>query len=200
MLVLVLQHHVEEEALAQQRRGSAGVDLLHPGQHGAAHVAKEAQAGRAVGQRQVVARRARVAEGVVDAAQSLGARSGAVHVLEQPDLLEMRDVAQVPHDRGHQRAVLAAQVRVTQRRDEFEGAVARLPQAAAQDGQIEGGGRHCPEPRPEATMEPPGVRCARQLAACRSPHRRCALQTDRFPTLSCDTRDGIHSCWSSVET
>ena len=56
-------------------------------------------------------------ERIVDA-RHLAELHGPVHVPVEPQLLEVRDVPEVPHDRTHQRIVLNAKVFVGQRLDE----------------------------------------------------------------------------------
>ena len=58
-----------------------------------------------------------------------GGRAGS-WARRDPLLLEVGDVAEVPDDRAHQRAVLAGQLLFAERRDELEGAAARVARGA----------------------------------------------------------------------
>ena len=77
----------------------------------------------AAGERQVVPRRARVADGVVHpVARVVADLRPRVDRAERPLLLEVRDVAEVPDDRAHEGAVLLDQLLVVERLDQLQGA------------------------------------------------------------------------------
>src|SRR5215207_2295144 len=68
-----------------------------------------------------------VLEGVENAGH-LSELDRAFEVSDKPQLLEVRNVAEVPDDRTHERIVLRMQVRLGERLNEVQGASARFAQ------------------------------------------------------------------------
>src|SRR5690606_26595454 len=60
-------------------------------------------------------------EWIVYAPQPFAPQVGLAELLQEPHLLVVRDVAQVPHDRAHQRIVLAPEVVVREAVDQERG-------------------------------------------------------------------------------
>ena len=115
MLVLVLGDHVVDEAVAQERLPAVGthVALLDqvegPGPHG---VAVGAGLGEAE-QRQGLPHPAGLLEGVVEVVEALAGRLAAERS-DQPEVLVVGHVGEVPQQRRHQDIVLATQDRLVE--------------------------------------------------------------------------------------
>ena len=130
MLVLVREQHLVDEAVVDQGVGMAveldrlehvegpAADLLHVG---AQIVAAQ--------DRQLVADLARVLDRVVERAQLAVHRVAIPDALNQPELLEVGDVAEVPGERAEDRRVDRVELLVGERLDEPERAFAGLGEA-----------------------------------------------------------------------
>ena len=115
VLVLVLEHHVVDVPVAQQRVGVVEVDGREPGEHPAADLVHDLAAfGAGPGSGSAPRVAPRMLEGIVHP-RHLHELDRAVEVAGEPELLEVRDVTQVPEDRAHQRIVLGVQILVRQR-------------------------------------------------------------------------------------
>jgi hypothetical protein len=130
VLVLVGEQHLVDEAAGDEGVGvvlelgviehveRAGTDLLHIG---AEVVAAQ--------DRQLVADPARVLDRVVKAAQLAADRFAVTDALDEPELLEVGDVAEVPGKRAEDRRVDRVELLVGERLDEPESALACLGEA-----------------------------------------------------------------------
>ena len=114
VLLLVLHDHAEREPVGDQPAPLQGYrveqveHLVADGPHVPARLGRTEQ-------RQCRPVPARVAERVVQVVDVLPYRFTATHVAHQPQLLLVADVREVPHQRGHQRRMLADQVVVVDR-------------------------------------------------------------------------------------
>ncbi len=111
VLLLVLGDHPEREPGLQQRRTlqrAGGEQVQHP----AAHVVGVGAGLGGRQQRQAGALGPGVLEGVVQRVDLRVHRVPAADVAQQPELLLVADVREVPDQRGHQRGVLGGEVAV----------------------------------------------------------------------------------------
>ncbi len=92
-------------------------------------------------------RRARVRDRVVDPVDVLHDGRRGVEGADRPDLLVVRDVAQVPDDRAHEGAVLAGELLVGERLDQLERAGARGGEVRARRA-LAAGRRRAPVAQP----------------------------------------------------
>jgi hypothetical protein len=128
VLVLVGEDQLVDESVAEDRIGVIGgqvdalqyveralSDLLHIG---AALVAAE--------NRELVTGRPRILDRVVEAPEAAIERLALADRLDQPELLEVRDVPEVPGERAQDRRVLPVELFLGERGDQLEGAGARL--------------------------------------------------------------------------
>ncbi len=114
VLLFVLGDHPEGETVVQQR-GALQRSALQQVEDPAAHLGRVAPGLRRPQQGQLRPLGARMPEGVVERVD-LGAQGFVPgHVAQQPELLLVPDVRQVPHQRGHQRGVLFGEVPVAHR-------------------------------------------------------------------------------------
>jgi hypothetical protein len=142
VLVLVLgDHPVDVAALQQPRIGAAGVAGHHPVQHHpplAGHVVQRVGQAR---QGQLAADGARVLERV-EHPRHLAELHRPLQVAHQPQLLEVGDVAHVPHHRAHQPVVLVHQLVLGDGGDEQQRALAGIGQQrrdfAGREGSVVG--------------------------------------------------------------
>ena len=128
VLELMREQHLVDEPLAQQRVLVIGVDLdLVEDLEGALADVGEVGAELLVAEdRQLAARLSRVLDRVVEAAELAPERLAVADRLDQPELLEVGDVAEVPGERAEQRRVDPVELAVVERLDQVEGALARL--------------------------------------------------------------------------
>ena len=129
VLVFVLEHHPEDVAVAQERAAALEVEVAQAFEDSLTDVGEETEGRPTIRKIQARTDRSWVAERIVHSAEPLASELLALDVLEKPDLLEVRDVAEVPHDGTHERIVLDAEVVVVQRGDEKQGPSARLMEA-----------------------------------------------------------------------
>ncbi len=113
VLVLVLEHHPVDVAVADERVLVVEVHLLESREHALADLAHHRRALGEPGERQPAAHPARMLERVEQPGH-LAELDRSVEVAREPELLEVCDVSEVPHDRAHQRIVLPAQVVVAE--------------------------------------------------------------------------------------
>jgi hypothetical protein len=131
MLVLVLDHHPVHEALVEQRDSRVELHPVEDVEHAAADHGDMAPGLRRAEDGQLRPLPADVAEGVVDVVVGWVDRPGARGCPpdgacagdrpEQPQLLVVADVGQVPHQGRHQRGVLRHLVGVGEGLQEVEG-------------------------------------------------------------------------------
>jgi hypothetical protein len=79
-------------------------------------------------------------DGVVEVAQVSAQRLAAADVADQPELLEVRDVAEVPDQRAQDGRVDPVELLVAERLDQLQGVDARLGQAVRDRAFRIGGG------------------------------------------------------------
>jgi hypothetical protein len=115
VLVLVLEHHVVDVTVTQQRIHVLEVHRGETREHAAADLVHDAATLAQPGKRQRAALAARVLERVVHAGH-FHEFDRAVEVSGEPELLEMGDMAQIPQDRAHQRIMLQPELLVGERR------------------------------------------------------------------------------------
>ncbi len=130
VLVLVRDQHLVDEAAGEQRLGlvlevRAGEDVERP-LPDLVHVAPQLLAAK---QRQLVADPARVLDRVVEAAEGAVERLAAADPLDQPELLEVGDVAEVPGERAEDLREDGVELLLAERLDQHQGAGARVRQA-----------------------------------------------------------------------
>ncbi len=115
VLQLVLEHEPEDEALAEERVRDVEVDVVERGEHTLAHIrGVGAGCGRAQGGK-LRPLGPLVPERVVDVVVGLRERWLAVEVPQEPELLEVRDMGEVPHERRVERGDLGGELRVGDR-------------------------------------------------------------------------------------
>jgi hypothetical protein len=121
------EQHLVNEAFAQQwlLRVGADLDLVEHLERALAHVGQVgAQLGVAQ-DRQLAARLARILDRVVEATELAVQRLARADRLDQPELLEVGDVAEVPGQRAEDRRVDAVELLVVELLDQRIGAPAR---------------------------------------------------------------------------
>ncbi len=123
VLLLMLRDHAEGEAGVEQR-SAVQRGALQDVQHPAADLGDIAVRLVRCQQRQRGARGAGVLEGVVDGVDVRAQRVTAADGAQQPLLLLVAYVGQVPYQRGHQRGVLRDEVGILDAGGEQAGAVA----------------------------------------------------------------------------
>jgi hypothetical protein len=141
VLVLVGEQHVVDEAVGQQGIARLQVDLI---EHLERALADPVHIGtHLVGlqDRQLTADLARLLDRVVELAQVAAQRLAAADVPDQPQLLEVADVAQVPDQRAQDRRVDAVELFLRERLDQLERVSARLREAVCDRGLRIGGRR-----------------------------------------------------------
>ena len=125
VLVLVCDDHAVDEAVGEQRRAGIEIDAVEHVERARADIGIErARAGR-IEHRQGVALAPRVLERVVDVVVERVGRLGVGQLTNQPELLEVPDVCQIPAERRHQRRHLARLVGDRDRIEDPERAAAR---------------------------------------------------------------------------
>ena len=129
VLVLVGEDQVVDEAVTQDGLASLEVDLVEHVQRPLADLGHVGAQVVAAQDRQLVAGGTRVFDRVVKAAQLAAHRLPARDRLHQPELLEVRDVPEVPGERAEDLAVDGVELLVGQRLDEEQRAPARLLEA-----------------------------------------------------------------------
>ena len=134
VLVLVLDDHLPDGAHAGHP-----VEQLERASARLGHVLERLGAPE-VGQ--VAALGPRGLGGVVDVRELGPEWRQRARPLRQPEILERRDVAEIPDERAHQRVVDAVEVLVADALHKCERAPARLGEQLADVGGEEGGGRH----------------------------------------------------------
>jgi hypothetical protein len=127
VLLLVLRDHAEREP-AVREAGAVEPGLLQQVHDPAADVVAVAARLARREQRQRRALRPRVLERVVERVDLGVDRGQAADLAQQPQLLLVGDVGQVPDQRRHERGVLSDQVRLIDRGGEVGGPVARRGQ------------------------------------------------------------------------
>jgi hypothetical protein len=126
VLVLVLEHHAVDEPVEDERRCAVRRGRFEALEHRGAHAAQVSPAPLEVRKRERATRGARVFERIVHPTQTFSVRPLLRELLEEPHLLEVSDVPEIPYDRTHERVVLRAEVALRQRADEELGARAGL--------------------------------------------------------------------------
>ena len=131
VLVLVRDQHLVDEPVAEARVLGALVDVdglehVESALPDLAHVGAQLLAAQ---DRQLVAGGSRVLDRVVVAAQAPVERRAATGLLDEPELLEVGDVAEVPGERAEQRRVDRVELLVAELLDQQQGALARLAQS-----------------------------------------------------------------------
>src|SRR5262249_12814232 len=123
VLRLVLGEHLVDEALGQERIVRIDARLREPHAGTAPDLAEIREGLAPAAERQGGPRRARVADGgghtIARLVADLGPRGAPA---DRPLLLEVGDVAEVPDDRAHERAVLLRKLLVVEWLDQLEGA------------------------------------------------------------------------------
>ena len=109
VLLLVLGHHAEDEAAAQQRGGRVLGEVLHPLERGLADAGGVGEGVLGGEQGQLAAGGARVAEGVVEGVEGGVGEGGGAERAQEPLLLVVGDVGHVPDDGGHEGRVLTGE-------------------------------------------------------------------------------------------
>ena len=130
MLVLVREQHLVDEAVVDQRVGVAvEIDRVEHVERALADLVHVGAQVVAAQDRQLVADLARVLDRVVERAELAVHRLAVADALDQPELLEVGDVAEVPGERAEDRRVDRVELLVGERLDEPEGPLARLGEA-----------------------------------------------------------------------
>ena len=136
VLLLVLEDHLVD------LRGTAAVEHL---ERALADLRQVGQRLAAVEQGEVAADGPGRLEGVVHRGQLRVQQRLAAVAVDEPQVLVGRDVAEVPHQRAHQRGMRGLDIDVRQRGDEVERALARLFEGAGCE-RGDGHGTRVPEP------------------------------------------------------
>ena len=132
MLVLVGEDQLVDEAVAEHAgRRSLEVDAVEDVQRPLAHLRHVVAQLVAAQDRQLVAGRPRVLDRVVEAAELAVHRLAPADRLDQPQLLEVGDVAEVPGQRTQDLAVDGVELLVGERLDQQQRALARLREAVS---------------------------------------------------------------------
>src|SRR5687768_3505964 len=146
VLVLVLENHVVDETVAKERVVVVPFEYLELLQHACTDFRKSPQHLVERRQRKRCAFRPRMLERVVHPGH-LRKLYRPAQVPRQPQLLEVRDVSDIPDDRTHQGIMLPVKIVVRQARDQEQCAVARLTEAVAYQlpgwSCLDGRYRHC---------------------------------------------------------
>jgi hypothetical protein len=127
VLRLVLDDHPVDVAVGEQRPFGPELHAAQHLEHLGADVGQVGPRLGALEDRQVSAHPAGVVEGVVDAVEVQVVGRAAGDLAQQPQLLEVADVADIPDQRAHDPVVLAVHGVVVQRRDQL---VEAAPDAA----------------------------------------------------------------------
>jgi hypothetical protein len=114
VLILMLQNHVIDVPLTEQRIGLVRLSLLQPRQNSRADFFHYFAAFRKGRQPQPATLAPRMLEGIEETGH-LDELDGTVEVPGQPELLEVSDVPEIPDDWAHERIVLQAELSVGQR-------------------------------------------------------------------------------------
>ena len=140
MLVLVGEQHLVDEAVRQQRVLGIELDLVEDLEGPLAdpfHVGADLVGPQ---DRQLAADLAGLLDRVVELAQLSAEWLAPADPLDQPELLEVGDVPQVPDQRAEDRVVDPIQLLLGERLDQLEGVAACLLQAPGQLGLAVGSG------------------------------------------------------------
>ena len=108
VLVFVLKHHPEDEALIEKGILACEVEGDESLQHRFADTGHILEAPLDTRQRQLWPGLSGILDRVVHSAKTLGAIQRASETLDEPHLLEVRDVAQIPQDGTHEWVMLEA--------------------------------------------------------------------------------------------
>ncbi len=121
---LVLHDEPECEPAAHECVGALEVDVLEQVERALAHVVRVCAHGLGAQGRQTRAVRPRAPERLVDVPMDVAGRRRAAEVLQDPELLEVRDVGKAPHERRRERGDLRGELVVGDRLEHRVGSVA----------------------------------------------------------------------------
>jgi hypothetical protein len=121
VLELVLDDEAEDEALPQERVRRVEIDVVDEVKRALADVVGVRARRPGTQEREVAPLAPLVTERVVDLVVQLGRRRLAVQVAQEPQLLEVRRVGKVPHDRRDERGGLADEVGLGDRLEQLHG-------------------------------------------------------------------------------
>jgi hypothetical protein len=125
VLVFVLEHHVIDKPGTQQRMRRCEVRLGEPLEHAETGVGHESQNLGETGECQCRALVAGMLHGI-EQSRHFHELDFAVQIPGQPEFFEVRNVAEVPDDRAHERIVLDPEIVGCERPNQLERAGPRL--------------------------------------------------------------------------
>jgi hypothetical protein len=129
VLELVLGDHPDDEAVSKQRVSVVDRELWQEPEHALAHLGHVFTRGSRREDREASTLGARMSEGVVEA---IAVRRSAVlssDAPQQPQLLEVADMREIPDERRLQRRDLRRELVVGERLQQSQRAVARVPES-----------------------------------------------------------------------
>jgi len=139
VLVFVLQDHPIDVAVAQQGLGRVEIRGGKTIEHSPPDLLHDLPAVCQLGKRQRSPLAAGVLERIVEA-RHLHELDRTIQVLGEPQLLEVRDVPEIPENGAHQRIVLDPQIFVTERLEQQQRALARFLKLSCDDLAVGGTG------------------------------------------------------------
>ena len=132
VLCLVLDDHSEHVTVPYQGIRWIQVGPPHNLQCFSPHLVDVLECFVSIEQGKVTTRPARIVEGVVHLVESRIVGRPSVELAQQPQLFEVADMAEVPHQRAHDRVMLAVDVVVGQGSEHLLGAVAVVLESGLQ--------------------------------------------------------------------